>query len=52
MKGNNYSYNIKAQFSETKGTGSRDEGVGILGRNCTFEFDKQLDTPATPPPAQ
>jgi hypothetical protein len=52
MKGNNYSYNIKAQFSETKGTGSRDEGVGILGRNCTFEFDKQPDTPAAPPPAQ
>ncbi len=40
MKGNNYSYNIKAQFDDTKGTGSRDAGAGILGRDCTFEFDK------------
>ena len=52
MKGNNYDYKIKAQFGDTKGTGSRDEGVGILGRNCTFEFDKLPDAPATPPPAQ
>ena len=55
MKGNNYSYNIKAQFTGDKGTGSRDEGAGILGRACTFEFDKQPDgsTPAaaTPDPA-
>ena len=51
IKGNHYDYNIKAQFTDTKGTGSRDEGVGILGRPCTFEFDKQTDaTPA--PPAQ
>ncbi|HLY41944.1 MAG TPA: hypothetical protein VKR52_12075 [Terracidiphilus sp.] len=51
MKGNNYSYNIKAQFTETKGTGSRDEGAGILGRACTFEFDKQTDgaAPASSP---
>ena len=54
MKGNNYSYNIKAQFEETKGTGTRDEGAGILGRPCTFEFVKQTDakpadtTPAAP----
>ena len=51
MKGNNYSYNIKAQFEETKGTGSRDEGAGILGRSCTFEFVKQEPIPpnsATP----
>lgn len=41
MKGDNYSYNIKAQFEDTKGTGTRDEGAGILGRPCTFEFVKQ-----------
>jgi hypothetical protein len=52
IKGNNYSYNIKAQFGADKGTGSRDEGIGILGRNCTFEFDKQPDGPATPAPTQ
>jgi hypothetical protein len=55
MKGNNYGYNIKAAFMDTKGTGSRDEGAGILGRSCTFEFDKQPDSapaaPAANPPA-
>lgn len=45
MRGNNYSYDIKAQFSDTKGTGTRNEGAGILGRSCTFEFTKQPDTP-------
>jgi hypothetical protein len=45
MKGNNYSYKIKAQFTDTKGTGTRDEGAGILGRNCTFDFTKAPDTP-------
>jgi hypothetical protein len=52
IKGNHYDYNIKAQFTGTKGTGRRDEGVGILGRPCTFEFDKQTDAAAAPPPAQ
>jgi hypothetical protein len=45
MKGNSYSYKIKAQFSDAKGSGTRDEGAGILGRNCTFDFTKQPDTP-------
>jgi hypothetical protein len=45
LKGNNYDYNIKAQFEDTKGTGKRDEGAGILGRPCTFEFTKQPNTP-------
>lgn len=49
MKGDNYSYNIKAQFEDTKGSGARDEGAGILGRSCTFEFVKQ--PAATPEPA-
>ncbi|MGO9490699.1 MAG: hypothetical protein ACLPH3_15600 [Terracidiphilus sp.] len=48
MKGNNYSYTIKAQFTDTKGTGTRDEGVGILGRPCTFEFTKQAEGAAAP----
>jgi len=48
MKGNNYGYNIKAQFMDMKGTGSRDEGAGILGRSCTFEFEKQPDTTPAP----
>lgn len=41
MHGDNYGYDIKAQFDEKKGTGKRDEGAGILGRPCTFEFVKQ-----------
>ena len=48
MKGNNYDYVIKATFTDVKGTGTRDEGVGILGRPCTFEFDKQPDAPGSP----
>ncbi len=43
-QGSDYSYNIKAQFKETKGTGTRDEGLGVVGRPCTFDFVKQ---PAT-----
>ena len=43
-KGEDYSYNIKAQFKETEGTGTRDEGLGIVGRPCTFEFAKQEST--------
>jgi hypothetical protein len=51
VKGN-YDCNIKAQFSETKGTGTRDEGPGILGHPRTFRFDKQTDAaPATSPAA-
>jgi hypothetical protein len=50
MKGNNYDYKIKAQFSDQKGTGTRDEGVGILGRPCTFEFTKQTDAAPSPAP--
>ena len=40
-KGDDYSYGIKAQFGETEGTGVRNEGLGIVGRACTFEFVKQ-----------
>ena len=40
-EGADYSYNIKAQFTDTKGSGTRDQGLGIEGRPCTFEFVKQ-----------
>jgi hypothetical protein len=40
-KGAEYSYNIKAQFQNTAGTGTRDTGLGIVGRPCTFDFAKQ-----------
>lgn len=40
-KGAEYDYNIKAQFEDTKGTGTRDAGLGVVGRPCTFDFVKQ-----------
>jgi hypothetical protein len=40
-KGEQYNYDVKAQFKETEGTGARSEGLGIVGRTCTFEFVKQ-----------
>jgi hypothetical protein len=40
-KGEDYSYNIKAQFQDKEGTGTRDAGLGIVGRPCTFDFVKQ-----------
>jgi hypothetical protein len=40
-QGEDYSYDIKAQFTETKGTGARNAGLGIVGRPCPLEFVKQ-----------
>jgi hypothetical protein len=40
-EGADYSYNIKAKFQDTQGTGTRDTGLGIIGRPCTFDFVKQ-----------
>jgi len=40
-QGEAYSYDIKAQFEETKGTGTRNQGLGIIGRPCTFDFVRQ-----------
>jgi hypothetical protein len=45
-QGESYSYSIKAQFSESTGSGARDTGLGVVGRPCTFEFTKQ--PPGTP----
>ncbi len=39
--GADYSFNAKAQFKDTEGSGQRDEGLGVYGRPCTFEFVKQ-----------
>ena len=51
LKGNNYDYNIEAKFTGDSGTGKRDEGAGILGRPCVFQFARQAGkaTPAQPP---
>jgi hypothetical protein len=40
-KGEEYSYEVKAQFKEATGTGIKGQGLGIVGRTCTFDFVKQ-----------
>ena len=40
-KGEEYSYDIKAKFNQTTGSGVRNAGLGIVGRPCTFDFAKQ-----------
>jgi hypothetical protein len=54
LKGNKYDYYVEAKFTATTGTGKRDEGAGLLGRPCSFQFTKQTDGGAAPPspPAQ
>ena len=47
-KGESYSYNVKVHFTEAEGSGTRDQGLGIVGRPCTFEFVKQTTSPAAP----
>lgn len=43
-EGADYSYDVKAQFKETEGTGTKSAGLGIVGRTCTFEFAKRQAT--------
>jgi hypothetical protein len=43
-QGESYGYDIKAQFKESAGTGVRNQGLGVVGRPCTFEFVKQQVT--------
>jgi len=45
-KGSEYTFSGKAQFKDATGTGLRNEGMGIVGRPCTFEFTKQQPAPA------
>jgi hypothetical protein len=52
LKGNKYDYYIEARFTDTTGTGTRDKGVGLLGRPCDFHFTKQTGSTAAPPAAQ
>jgi len=40
-KGDEYSYDVKAQFGESEGKGTKSAGLGIIGRACAFEFVKQ-----------
>jgi hypothetical protein len=49
-KGEEYGYNIKARFQDAEGTGTRDTGLGVVGRPCTFDFVKQPATQSEPRP--
>lgn len=40
-KGEEYNYDVKAQFGETEGSGTKSAGLGIVGRVCTFDFVRQ-----------
>ena len=51
-KGEDYSYDLKAQFKETEGTATRNEGLGIVGRACTVDFVKQPAASPTSPSGQ
>ena len=48
--GDSYTWEVKAQFKDAVGSGMRNEGLGIIGRPCTFDFVKQQN--AAPAPAQ
>ena len=50
-KGESYSYDVKVHFTETAGSGTRETGLGIVGRPCTFDFMKQAAAPAAAPAA-
>ncbi len=50
-KGETYGYDVKALFQETHGTGTKSEGLGIVGRTCTFEFTKQAPSQGASPGA-
>lgn len=45
-QGEDYGYDIKAQFQETTGSGVRNAGLGVVGRPCTMDFVKQQAAPA------
>jgi len=50
-KGEDYHYTVKAHFDGDKGTGTRDTGLGIESRPCSFTFEKQPEGAAPPPSA-
>ncbi len=49
-EGHDYSYEVKAQFTDTEGIGERSTGLGIAGRPCHRTFEKQAtgDSAAKP----
>jgi hypothetical protein len=48
-EGEEYSYEVKSQFTATEGKGERSTGLGIVGRPCHYVFEKQTADSSTPP---
>ncbi len=49
-EGENYSYDVKSEFTATEGKGERTTGLGIVGRPCHRTFEKQAASDAAPKP--
>ena len=47
-EGQDYSYEVKSQFTDTGGSGERSTGLGIVGRPCHWTFEKQATGDSTP----
>jgi len=41
VEGEDYSYEVKSQFTDTEGKGERSTGLGVAGRPCHYTFEKQ-----------
>jgi len=50
VEGENYSYEVKSQFTDTEGKGERSTGLGIAGRPCHYVFTKQVAAATAPKP--
>jgi hypothetical protein len=49
VEGEDYSYEVKSEFTDTEGKGERSTGLGIAGRPCHYVFEKQAAEAATKP---
>ena len=41
VEGEEYSYDVKSEFTGTQGKGERSTGLGVAGRPCHYTFEKQ-----------
>lgn len=48
-EGEDYSYEVKSEFTATEGKGERSTGLGIVGRPCHWTFEKQAPDAAPKP---
>jgi hypothetical protein len=48
--GEEYSYEVKSEFTDTMGKGERSTGLGVAGRPCHYTFEKQAANAAAGKP--